>query len=84
MLQIVHNKIIFLNVSIYHFHGNIQNLPLLRGKKIPSWEKKKTLKKLNTELPYDLALLGIYSIIESRDSNRLFCILFAILFTAVL
>ena len=46
-------------------------------------EKKKTLKKLNTELPYDLALLGTYSIIESRDSN-IFCILFAILFTAVL
>lgn len=35
-------------------------------------EKKKNLKKLNTELPYDLALLGIYSIIESRDSNRYF------------
>lgn len=39
--------------------------------KIPSWEKK-NLKKLNTELPYDLALLGTYSIIESRDSNRYF------------
>ena len=77
MLEIVHNKII-LNVSIYHFHRNIQNLPLLRGKKY-HLKKKKTLKKLNTELTYDLALLGTYSIIKNRDSN-IFFILFAFFF----
>ena len=39
MLEVFHNKIILKNVSVYHFHRNIQNLAL--------WGEKKSILKKN-------------------------------------